>query len=172
MRNILITLLMGSFILVAGCAPVPQNPGEFRLAVDKGAFMSNKDVSEVNRSYSRVSRSIKKMAPKCLNKRITTTSRTHNKYGGSTRTIVTDYTAKVRKSKKKTELSWQQNIVSGSKMIGNIPEGGFYSLVADFEPAGRKKTKVTIYGNSMQKKIFNAIKSWAKGKTLCPDLTQ
>ena len=167
--RVLLRLVIPTTILMGGCGPVPQNAAELRTAIDKGS--GKKDVSEVDRPLATVSNSFEEMGPKCFNKRVESTSTRSGPYGGSSHTMVWDYRVKVTRLASKTEMSLQQEFVGGVISPNTAPEGGFYVLVADAEPAGNK-TRITIYGSSAQDTLFDAIKAWAEGGTDCPDLSE
>jgi hypothetical protein len=157
--------------LASSCATAPMSPDEFKQKIP-GAFMGKVVNLEVDRPFNQVANSYKKMAPQCLNKRITTTSTTYNEYGGQTSRVVSDYKATVVAKKDMAEIYVQQKFVSGVMSIGKEPTDGHYLLVADAVPAGKKKTKVTIYTASVYKKLIAGVENWSKGKHLGPDLTQ
>jgi hypothetical protein len=172
MRKFSVLGLMLALLFISGCAlHLPQTAEEFRQ-VAPGAFMSKVVNFEVNRPLSQVSSSYKKMAPKCLDKRVTSTSTRYSKYGGQTSTVVVDYKPTVKATKTKAEVHVQQKFVSGVISVQKEPPGGVYLLVADAVPAGRKKTKVTIYTASVYKELIKGIENWSNGKHLCPDLTK
>jgi hypothetical protein len=157
-------------LILSGCSlSHPQTAEEFRLAVP-GARMAKVDTFEVDRSFKKVAETFKKRAPKCLNKRITTTSRTNTSY----QVITTKYNPTVVMSKDRVELHLQQFHEQGVMYITEVPEGGYFLLVADAYPIGKNKTRVDIYRPSFgYKNIITAIKGWASGKTKgCPDLTK
>jgi hypothetical protein len=170
MRRFGLLAVMIALLLASACA-IPQTAQEFRQMAP-GAFMGTVVDFEVNRSIGKVSNSYKKMAPKCLNKRVTSTTTRHSRYGPQTHTVEVDYNPTVIAKKDKAEIHLQQKFVSGVVNVTKIPPGGQFLLVADAVPAGRNKTKVKIYTASIYKNLIEAIKNWSSGKHLCPDLTQ
>ena len=76
-------------------------------------------------------------------------------------------------TKKRAELHLQEKM-EGSIKVHKEPKGGYYSLVVDATPLGKKKTRLDIYGPSIGKKtMIKAIKGWASGTVKgCPDLTK
>jgi hypothetical protein len=171
MKNSVLLALSILVLLTAGCG-APQTAEEFRKMIAPEPPMAKVVNLEVDRPFSEVTASFKKMAPQCLDKRIKTTSTRANRYGGQTSVVVSDYTPTVVSNDNKTEVHVQMKYVSGVKSIGKEPEKGNYLLVADAEPAGKDKTKVTIYSVSVYKKLIAAVENWSKGDHLCPDLTR
>ncbi len=159
-----------SAMILSGCAmTAPMTAEEFRKSVP-GAMMAKVETFEVDRSFKEVAETFQKKAPKCLNQRITTTSRTNTSY----QVITTKYNPTVVKTKDRVELHLQQFHERGVMYITEVPEGGYFLLVADAYPIGKNKTRVDIYRPSIgYKNIITAIKGWASGKTKgCPDLTK
>jgi hypothetical protein len=125
---------------------------------------------EVERSFNEVARTFEKNAPKCLNQRIKTTSRSNTSY----QVLVAKWNPTIVKSKDKVELHIQRHYEQGVMNISEEPEGGYYLMVVDAYPIGKKKTRVDLYRPSMGfKHLSAAIKGWATGKNKgCPDLTK
>ncbi|MDH5485338.1 MAG: hypothetical protein OEY43_08915 [Gammaproteobacteria bacterium] len=168
LKQIIFTLLI-IFLLPACSIKHPQTAEEFRQGVPT-AFMGMSESYTVNRPYDKVVKTIKRKAPKCLNVRVTTTSQTTTSY----QVIVTKYKPTVIAGKKKTELHIQQLHEQGVMNISEVPRGGYYLMVTDIVPAGKNKTKVTMYRPSMGiDTMVAAIKGWISGKNMgCPDLTK
>jgi hypothetical protein len=168
LKKIIFTIVI--ILLLPACSiKHPQNAEEFRLGVPT-AFMGMSETYTVNRSYDEVARTLKSKAPKCLNVRVTTTSQTSTSY----QVIVTKYKPTVIVGKQKTELHVQQLHEKGVMNISEVPRGGYYLMVTDVFPAGKNKTKVTMYRPSVGvDTMVNAIKGWISGKNMgCPDLTK
>ena len=163
-------LMLFSVILLSGCAiSHPQTADEFRKAAP-GATFGKTESFVVNRQFKSVANSFKKMAPKCLNKRIKTTSSGYMHY----QVIVTRYRPTVRISRSRAELHLQQEHEQGVMNVSKMPQGGYFLLVADATQIGKKKTQIDMYYPSVGHDLLvNAIKGWAKGnKSGCPDLAK
>ncbi len=154
---------------LSGCVSHPQSAEEFRQAVP-GAFMAKVETFEVNRPFSQVANTFQKMAPQCLSKTITTTSRTHMSY----QVIVTTYKPTVLVTAKKAELHVQQHHEKGVLNVSKEPKGGYFLLVADAQPINPNKTRIDLYRPSMGfGPMVKAIRGWATGENVgCPDLTK
>ena len=165
-----ISILLFTAMVLSGCATShPQSAEEFRKAVP-GATFAKIDSFVVNRRFRDVAKSFKKMAPKCLNKRIKTTSSGYMHH----QVIVTRYRPTVSVSKNRAELHLQQQHEQGVINVTKMPKGGYFLLVADATQVGKKKTKIDMYYPSMGHDLMvNAIKGWALGKKVgCPDFTK
>ena len=167
-----IILLPGLLLLLAasGCSiKHPQTAEEFRQGAP-GAFMGTKLSYEVNRPFAKVAASWKKQAPKCLDARIRTESRTNTSY----QVIVTKYNPTVIVGKNKAELHLQQLHEQGVMNISKVPPKGYFMMVFDAVPVSKNKTRIDYYGTSLSHfdHITTAVKNWANGKTGCPDLTK
>ena len=167
-----ITILAFSLILLSGCGTMPQTADEFRKAIP-GAFLGKFETLEVKRPFWKVAKAFKKMAPKCLDVTVKSTSSTNTGYGYTTSVTHTTYKPTVVVTKKRAELHVQE-LIDGTIKVYKEPKGGYYSLVVDATPINRKKTRLDIYGPSIGKKtMIKAIKGWASGKIKgCPDLTK
>ena len=168
-KKALIPSLLIILALLSGCSmKAPLTAAEFRKELP-GSMFGKKETFYVKRNFKKVANSLKKMAPKCLSKRIKTTSSGYMHY----QVIVTDYNPTVIMRKNKVELHLQQDHVQGVMHVAKKPKGGYYMLVTDAFRAGKKKTKVVMYYSSVgSDHIVNAIKRWVKGKKGCPDLTK
>ncbi len=167
---IFLTVIALSALIFSGClAPMPQTADEFRRAVP-GALSAKVETFEVNRNFIRVVNTFKKKAPKCLNQRIRTESRTNNSY----QVLVAKWNPTVVISKDRVSLHLQRHYEQGVMNIRQEPEGGYYLLVVDAYPIGLNKTRVELYRPAIGfKHLIAAIKGWASGKnTGCPDLTK
>ncbi len=157
-------------VILSGCVTShPQNARDFRKAVP-GAFMAKVEKYEVSQPYRKVVARFKKMAPKCLNVSIKTTSQT----SGSYQVIVTDYKPTVVVGKNRTELHVQQHHKKGVMNVTKEPAGGYYLMVIDAIKVGKNKTRIEYFGPSVgHGTMVKAIKGWASGKNVgCPDLTK
>ena len=110
------------------------------------------------------------MAPKCLDVRIKSTSQTSTSY----QVIVTKWNPTVKITKQKAELHIQQLHEQGVMNVYKVPPNGYYMMVVDATPIGKKKSQVTMYRSSVgNETLIKAIKGWAAGKNMgCPDLTK
>jgi hypothetical protein len=162
--------MVAAAILLIGCVTQhPQTAEEFRKAVP-GARFAKTETFEVNRDFRDVAKTFQKRAPECLNVTVRTTSRTSSSY----QVIVTDYKPTVVVNAQRAELHVQQHHKQGVMKVTQEPEGGYYLLVADAYPVGKKKTRVQWYGPSIGfEPLIQAVKNWASGKNLgCPDMTK
>ena len=160
---ILSTLLTFS---ISDCATSPMTPDEFRQNAPNSMFGNHEKVV-VKRSFKKVARAFKKMAPKCLNKKITVTGRDgmHVTRSSNSKTA----TVVIRKNKAELHL---QEFIQGTIKVYKEPKGGYYTLVVDATPAGKNRTTLNIYGSVGKGTIIKAIKGWASGKIKgCPDMT-
>lgn len=171
MRNLSIVFsILTILTFLSGCAigPHPQNAAEFRKALP-GSMFGKKDTFIVKRKFEHVANSFKKMAPKCLSKRVKSVSSGYMHHS----VVVTDYKPTVVKKKNKVELHLQQDHIQGVMNVTKKPKGGYYMLVTDAFRAGKNKTKIEMYYASIgSDTIVKAIKGWASGKKGCPDLTK
>lgn len=156
--------------ILSGCAGrMPQTAEEFRRDAP-GAFLGEVEQFEVGRSYLDIGRTFQKMAPKCLNVRITTTSQTNTSY----QVIVTKWTPTVQVSEQKAELHIQQLHEQGVLNVYEVPDGGYYLMVVDAIPLATDRSQIVMYRPSIgNEALIKAIKGWARGDgTGCPDLTK
>lgn len=169
MNKYLLAILV-ALLLSSGCSiKHPQSADEFRKGVPT-AFMGEKSTYDVNRSYSKVADTFKKYAKKCLDVRIKSVSQTSTSY----QVIVTKFNPTLIVGNSKLELHVQQLHEQGVMNVSQVPEGGYYYLVADAYSVGKSKTRVDIYGASIGNETLKAaIKGWATGKNMgCPDMTK
>lgn len=174
-KHTFISILL--IIFVSGCAvgPTPQNAKEYRAGVIKGGYGTAIDSYTVNRSYSRVIRTIKAKSKQCLRKKLTKEHCTTH-VGGATNCYTDSFSYKPTfiKGRNKSELHIQMKQANAHFLGGKPPKGGMYIAVIDIFKAGKNKTKIKVYS---PKKFFlsvpKAVKHWAKGSNLgCPDFTQ
>ena len=98
-------------IVLSGCVGhMPQTAAEFRQELP-GAFLGKVEKFEVSRSFTDIGKSFKKMAPKCLDVRIKTTSQTNTSY----QVIVTKWHPTVKLTKQKNPRSNKKNHLSLKK---------------------------------------------------------
>lgn len=157
-------------IFISGCAiNHPQTAEAFRKAAP-GATFGGLETFEVNRSYRKVADTFRKMAPKCLNKRVKSVSTGYMYH----QVVVTDYKPTVIVGKQRTELHLQQDHIQGVMNVSKKPEGGYYLMVVDATPAGNNKTRIDMYAPTVGfDNVIKAIKGWASGTNVgCPDLTK
>ena len=170
-KSVVVATLFG--FMLSGCALMtghPQSAEEFRQAVGPGKLLAKHDIYEVDRPFKKVAADFKKKAPECLDIRIETTSRTNRSY----QVVSTRYKVTVVVNKERAELHVQQHHEKGVMNVTKEPEGGYYLIVADAIPIGKKKTKIDIYYPSFGfGTMVGAIKGWTRGKVKgCPDLTK
>ncbi len=146
----------------------PQTAAEFRQQAP-GAFLAKTEEYEVNQSFETVAARFQKMAPKCLDVTIKTTSQSSTSY----QVVVTDYNPTVIVEADRAELHVQQDFKQGVLTITEVPPGGYYLMVFDAFKVGANNTRIKYYGPSMgHETMINAIKGWADGSNVgCPDLT-
>src|SRR5712692_3131057 len=68
-----------SVLVLSGCISHPQSAEEFRKAVP-AAFSAKVETFEVDRPFSQVASTLRKMGPNCLAKTIKMTSQTNTSY--------------------------------------------------------------------------------------------
>ena len=157
-------LIMAAIGLFA-CAAPPRTVQEFREESKNGGAATRTERQVVDRPFLVVFQDIRDNATKCLN---TTAAATGSEGSGVRKDLVRyrSYTKKI--SSKSAEMVLQAD-KPGSD---NMPEGGYYTLLADIEAVAAQKTGVTISGPSMlYGDVFDAVAEWAKGKArICPSL--
>ena len=156
--------------LLTGCVGhMPQSADEFRKELP-GAFLGEVEKFDVERSVTAIGKTFQKMAPKCLDVRIKSTSQSSTSY----QVTVTKWNPTVKVTKQRAELHIQQHHEQGVMNVYKAPPGGYYMMVVDATPTGKNKSQVTMYRSSIgNEALIKAIKSWASGKNLgCPDLTK
>jgi len=162
--------LLSLVVILNGCSIThPQNAAEFRVGVP-GAYMAKVEQYEVSQPFEQVAARFKKMAPKCLDLTIKTTSQSATSY----QVIVTDYNPTVIVGKDRAELHVQQDHLQGVMNISEVPPGGYYLMVFDAIKVDPRTTRIEYYGPSIGfESMVTAIKGWASGKNIgCPDLTK
>lgn len=171
-RTLVIATITATMV---GCAtgPTPQTGDEFRQTIAKGGFGTKLEVLEVNRSYTSVAKTLKEKSQECLNTHIVKTeciNRSCTEYD-------VFYLPTFKNTNNKVDLvvQWRRDPWRSVFTGGKPPKNGVYITAVDAMPAGKNKTKVTIYGpsNKVSQTVPNAIKHWAVGDNLgCPDLAQ
>ncbi len=153
-----------TLLLVSACA-VPMTPSEVRKAGKSGQSLMTYESIEVNRPVAAVAQTFKEKAAECLSYKIGSTKKPVIGFGSSTHYYgVTKPT--VKRSGDRVELYFQ---VKYENTVGDVPKDGYYDLVADAYPHG-KKTRVDIYRRTKAGVLGEAIKGWASGENLgCPD---
>ena len=172
MKTVLKITLLSMVVSLTACfisLEHPQNATEFRAGVP-GAFMAKVETYEVSQPLEQVAARFKKMAPKCLDLTIKTTSQTTTSY----QVIVTDYNPTVIVSKDRVELHVQQDHLQGVMHVSEVPPGGYYLMVFDAIKVDANTTRIEYYGPSAGfDSMVRAIKGWASGNNVgCPDLTK
>ena len=170
MKNPVFLAVVFLAMVLSGCAgKMPQTADEFRKALP-GSFMGKVETFEANRPFEAVARTFQTMAPKCLDVRIKTTSRTSTSY----QVIVAKYHPTVVVTKQRAELHVQEKHESGVVAVYEEPAKGHYLMVVYATPLDEKRTKITMYRPSRgNDAMVKAIKGWAAGDIAgCPDLTQ
>ena len=157
-------------LLLTGCVTShPQNAEEFRVAAP-GAFMAMTETIEVDRAFRDVSATFRKKAPECLNVKVEMTEQSATSY----HVVVTAYKPTVMVSDQRAELHVQQKHEKGVLNVTEVPDGGYYLLVADAYPMENNRTRLELFGPSRGYDVLiRAVKGWASGENLgCPDLTK
>ncbi len=168
--RVLSTIAIISMVCLSGCVGhMPQSADEFRKELP-GAFLGEVEKFEVNRSFTDIGKTFQKMAPKCLDVRVTSTSQTSTSY----QVIVTKWNPTVKITDKRTELHIQQLHEQGVMNVYEVPPNGYYMMVVDAVPVSKDKSQVIMYRSSVgNDTLIKAIKGWAAGENIgCPDLTK
>lgn len=167
--SVFIVMLSG-ISLLSGCAgKMPQTANEFRQMAP-GATFGGKETFEVNRSVGNVAGTFKKMANKCLSKRVQMVESGYMYH----HVVVTKYTPTVKVSKNRAELYLQYEHEQGVMKVYEMPKNGYFLMVMDATGTGKNKTRIDFYRPSVgHQNIIEALKGWATGKNVgCPDLTK
>ena len=168
-RQVILTVILFPLIFSGCVTSHPQTAEEFRIAVP-GAFMAKVETFEVDRPFSKVAATFKKMGPECLNITVETVSRSQTSF----QRIVTVYKPTVLVTAERAELHVQQHHAKGVMAVTQEPEGGYYLLVADAYPLDKNRTRIDLYRPSAGFGVLiKAIKGWATGEEVgCPDMTK
>ncbi|MDH5388648.1 MAG: hypothetical protein OEY06_09380 [Gammaproteobacteria bacterium] len=171
-----ISLIFFSFftLILTGCGSMPNTPELLVQNVKSGSMFSEKEVFEVERPLSKVSKTLKKKSTECFRQRVANTSNTGGTGLQVQRTLVRSFTPKIVIGKKHTRLTLQSMITEGSTELGDMPKDGWYMMVVDAYKINKNKTRVeTYFQQPSYLGAFSAIKHWATGSNMgCPDLTQ
>ena len=160
--SIFLTIVL-STLFFSACAPLAQNPDEFRAQFRDSTGMKS---ITVDKSYKKVRAQWLKNANRCLHKRI-------NIIGGGFGTTYQDYTPKVIEKSGKMVLSVQWHMKDLVTAGGKAPKDGVYLFVADAIPQGKKKTRIDFYFSptwDTTDAILKAVTAWSKGRDGCPVL--
>lgn len=152
--NILILLFIMMIPLLPGCAVKisPQNAEEFRK-IHIIAKSDKRKVFYVRRGFNSVANSFRNMAPRCLRKKVTSSS-------GD----LINYNPSVIKTKNKVELELQYESTANSYESQSRPKGGYYLLVADAFRMSQNLTKVNMYFNVAESGTIAGAVSEGMGK--------
>lgn len=168
-KGILSTLLLAA--TVAGCSNTKVSTWysreEFVTYNKEGHMFTMTDTYLANRNFEQVVATMKQKAAECLDSDSTMTRTS----GGLQTMRVTDHfrtTVRVV-SPGRAELT-TQHTSSGIKMVGKVPDGGYYDQAVDLERVTPTSTRLTYYGLSGWKDNWAAMKKWAaEGQTAaCP----
>jgi hypothetical protein len=87
---------------------------------------------------------------------------------------VTAYKPTVVVNNERAELHVQQTHEKGVLNVTEVPDGGYYLLVADAYPIDNSHTRLELFGPSRGYDVLiRAVKGWASGENLgCPDMTK
>lgn len=149
----------------------PRNAEEFKAQSEKSTG-KKMDSYVVNRSISRVVKSWRKQAKKCLNRRITYRTTEAGVYHPDTHM---DYKTDIRLGKRKIGVDIKAKMSRQILLGTNAPaDGFFYIMVAEAYSIGRGKTRIEVYrgtakeGQAVLSRLFNR---WGQGKSsACLDL--
>ena len=158
-----------SLVLTACVTSHPQSAEEFRVAAPD-AFMGMKETMEVDRPFSAVAATFRQKAPECLNVKVEMTSQSATSY----HVVVTAYKPTIIVNNERAELHVQQTHEKGVLNVTEVPDGGYYLLVADAYPLNDSRTRLELFGPSRGYDVLiRAVKGWASGDNLgCPDMTK
>ena len=156
-------------IVLSGCVQLPQTSGEFRHAVQSGAFMSRTHSAIVRQPFEVVTANLRKYALPCLGR--TQTSVVMSSAPGDMSVGRVIYRPKLQLvGPRSAELTLQMGPTSpGIK----VPPGGPFIMLADIVPASVPgETRLTVYGrtNAKERTIADeSLPAWALGTPAkCP----
>lgn len=171
MKHHLVTaVLVGT--VVSGCAmgPMPQTGQEYRAGYGSGV-----ETLDIDRTYQEVAKTLKAKSEQCLKVKL---HKTKCRTQLSCPKYEVFYHPTFVSGKNKSELHvqwrrkpWDSTFLGG----GKPPEDGIFIAAFDVEPAGKNKTKMTVYAPSQEelRTVPNAVEHWARGSNMgCPDLTK
>lgn len=174
----LLSITSVMLFILSGCAvhPTPQNAEEYRKVVRDGAYGTLIETYIVSSPYSTVSNRINKKAKKCLNKTFTKRVCTSTRSSTDCHDTSISFIPTVRKAKGKMELHMQRKSNPDTTIYvgGEPPASGMYTSIIDIEPAGRNKTKITVYSpEDFYKETPDAVRHWAEGTNMgCPEFVR
>lgn len=174
MKSLITGVLVVSGLMLSGCSmKYPMNADEFRQMLP-GSMFGEVEKYEVKQPIGKIARTFKAKGNTCLNKTVRIESCVGTGYGGVSCSVTTiHYTPTVKVSANRVELHVQQksdNFIT----LGQIPQDGIYSLVADVTAISKNKSRVEVYSGSFgSDTVKKAIRAWSSGNGRgCPDLTQ
>lgn len=173
MKKLLITLIVLFHFQLSGCAgnrtTMPMSAEAFRQSVAEAPMMQ-KESFEVHRQFDSVVSTFKRKTQECLDKTVTTTSRS----GGSYQQVVANWNPTFIAGRDKAELHLQRVYEKGVMQVYDEPANGHYVIVIDIAPASLRKTRIDIYRPTQGvEAILKGVRSWATGKDIvCPDMTK
>ncbi len=134
-------VLFGITLLLTGCIPFyAYTPKELRIKAEKTEHI-------VNRSYADVTKTFKKMSPRCLN--------LNYRLSGNNTNIDSDYRSHITVFPNKTTLYL-------SRVPNHLSMSRHYVMVVDIYPNGSKSTKlVTSLSDADEFRLLTD--DWARG---------
>ncbi len=168
-NRFILTALLVSVLLPACAVHQPQTAAEFR-EVAPGATFGKHDSFVVNRKFDDVAASFERQAYKCLDQRIRMTESGYMHH----HVVVTKYTPTVLVSDNTAELHLQYVHEQGVLAVAEMPEKGYYLMVADAIRMDGNNTQIDMYHPTIgHDAVVRAVKGWATGdNTGCPDMTK
>ena len=156
-------------IALSGCVQIPQTSGEFRHAVQGGAFMTRMHSASVPQPFEAVIANLRKYALPCLAK--TVRSVVMSSAPGDMSVGIVIYRPKLQLvGPQSAELTLQMGPTSpGIK----VPPGGPFIMLADIESSSVPgETLMTVYGRTTAKEralADDSLPAWALGTPVgCP----
>jgi hypothetical protein len=156
-------------LALTACAQIPQTTGEFRHAVQGGAFMTRSHSAVVPQPFDAAVANLRRYALPCLAK--TQTSVVMSSSPGDMSSGMVIYRPKLQLvGAQSAELTLQMGPSSpGIK----VPPGGPFIMLADIEPSGVPgETRLTVYGRTTAKEralADESLPAWAGGTPAkCP----
>lgn len=156
-------------IALSGCAQIPQTSGEFRHAVQRGAFMTRTHSAVVPQPFEAVTANLRKYALPCLAS--THTSVVMSSAAGDMSSGTVIYRPKLRLvGPQSAELTLQMGPTSPGI---RVPPGGPFIMLADIESSSvQGETRLTVYGRTTAKEralADESLPAWALGiPAKCP----
>lgn len=156
-------------VALGGCAQVPQTTGEFRHAVQGGAFMSRVHSATVPQPFEAVMANLHNYALTCL--ATTRTSVVMSSSPGDMSSGMVIYRPKLQLvGPQSAELTLQMGPTTpGIK----VPPGGPFIMLVDIESSSAQgETRLTVYGrtNPRERALADeSLPAWARGiPAKCP----